>query len=108
MIHPKEDRPLTIRESARIQTFPDDFIFFGNASQKIQQIGNAIPPMLARIFAEHIKGNYGFEGEIRSKGKLLGFLLTKAGAMSPALKSTESLLESLSSDFKSNQCLLFR
>lgn len=106
LIHPKEDRPLTIRESARIQTFPDDFMFSGNASQKIQQIGNAIPPMLARIFAEHIRDDYGFEGQIRSKGKLLGFLLTKAGAMSPALKTTESLLESLSSDLKSNQCLL--
>jgi DNA (cytosine-5)-methyltransferase 1 len=63
--------------------------------------------MLARIFAENIRGDYGFEGKIRSKGKLLGFLLTKADAMSPALKTTESLLESLSSDFKSNQLLLF-
>jgi len=95
LIHPLEDRPLTIRESARIQTFPDDFVFYGNASQKIQQIGNAIPPILARIFSEHIRDDFGFDGIIQEEGRLLGFLLTKAGAMSPALKTTESLVESL-------------
>lgn len=107
LIHPVENRPLTIRESARIQTFPDDFVFCGDASQKIQQIGNAIPPMLARIFAEHIRDDYGFEGHDKDAGKMLGFLLTKAGAMSPALKRTESLLLELSDNFKSKQGDLF-
>ncbi len=107
LIHPLENRPLTIRESARIQTFPDDFIFYGNSSQKIQQIGNAIPPILARIFAEHIKNDYGFNGTVKEEGKLLGFLLTKAGAMSPALKKTESLLSSLLKDQESKQDTLF-
>lgn len=107
LIHPLEDRPLTIRESARIQTFPDDFIFYGNASQKIQQIGNAIPPILARIFAEHIRDDFGFNGNPQNEGKLLGFILTKAGAMSPALKTTESLLASLIKDHGSKQLALF-
>ena len=107
LIHPIENRPLTIRESARIQTFPDDFVFCGNASQKIQQIGNAIPPILARIFAEHIRDDYGFEGHEKDSGKMLGFLLTKAGAMSPALKRTESLLLGLSDGSKSKQGELF-
>lgn len=107
LIHPLEDRPLTIREAARIQTFPDDFIFYGNSSQKIQQIGNAIPPILARIFAEQIKCEYGFNGTFKGKGKMLGFLLTKAVAMSPALNKTESLLSSLSYDNESKQCVLF-
>ena len=106
-IHPIEDRPLTMRECARIQTFPDDFTFYGNSAQKIQQIGNAIPPLLARILAEHIRDDYGFEGSHNGEGRLLGFLLTKAGAMSPALKATESLLESLSSEVKVKQDLLF-
>lgn len=96
LIHPLVNRPLTIREAARIQTFPDTFKFSGTASQKIQQIGNAIPPLLAQIFAEHIKEGYGFNEKNSSSGKLLGYLLTKAGAMSPALKRTESLLQSLS------------
>lgn len=107
LIHPTEDRPLTLREAARIQTFPDSFNFSGNNSQKIQQVGNAIPPMLARIFAEHIKDDYGFETKKKSSGKLLGFLLTKAGAMSPALKRTENLLYGLINNNKDQQGNLF-
>ncbi|NEO12705.1 MULTISPECIES: DNA cytosine methyltransferase [unclassified Moorena] len=103
LIHPVENRPLTIREAARIQTFPDDFVFCGNASQKIQQIGNAIPPILARVFAEHIRDDYGFEGDQENQGRMLGFLLTKAGAMSPALKNTEILLNSLMETNKTHQ-----
>ncbi|NEP57731.1 MAG: DNA cytosine methyltransferase [Symploca sp. SIO2G7] len=91
-IHPQENRPITIREAARIQTFPDNFIFLGNSSQKIQQIGNAIPPIIARIFAEHIKEKYGFEAQHDFPGTLLGYSLTKANAMSPALKKTDKLL----------------
>lgn len=95
LVHPVENRPLTIRECARIQTFPDDFILLGTSSQKIQQIGNAIPPMIARILAEHIRKDYGFDvAEMRS-GCLLGFQLTKASAMSPVLKRTESMLSAL-------------
>lgn len=107
LIHPVEDRPLTIREAARIQTFPDDFCFYGTASQKIQQIGNAIPPMLARIFAEHIRDDFGFFGKACTEGRLIGYLLTKAGAMSPALKVTESLLLNLMENQNQKQHLLF-
>jgi DNA (cytosine-5)-methyltransferase 1 len=91
-VHPLEDRYLTLRECARIQTFPDDFIFCGNNSEKIQQIGNAIPPALARIFGEHIK-MLGFE-IVRNerKGELLDFILTKSEGLSPALQRTRSLL----------------
>jgi len=103
LIHPIENRPLTIRECARIQTFPDSFRFCGNASQKIQQIGNAIPPMLAKVFAEHIKNDYGFTEKCQTKGMLLGYLLTKAEAMSPALKRTDVLLQSLSENNKQKQ-----
>ena len=45
--HPSEDRPLTTREYARIQTFPDNWIFQGSASQIYKQIGNAVPVNLA-------------------------------------------------------------
>lgn len=94
-IHPIYHRPLTIRECARIQTFPDDFIFYGNESEKIQQIGNAIPPLIARIFAENIRDQYGFTGAISVNGGLIDYTVTKAGAMSPALKKTCALLDSL-------------
>ena len=45
--HPKETRPLTVRESARIQTFPDEWIFKGAKGQQYKQIGNAVPVNLA-------------------------------------------------------------
>jgi DNA (cytosine-5)-methyltransferase 1 len=41
--HPKETRPLTVREYARIQTFPDDWEFVGSVSSQYKQIGNAVP-----------------------------------------------------------------
>ena len=45
--HPSETRPLTVREYARIQTFPDDYKFFGSMSSQYKQIGNAVPVNLA-------------------------------------------------------------
>jgi DNA (cytosine-5)-methyltransferase 1 len=90
-IHPVLNRFLTVRECARIQTFPDDFIFIGNAADKIKQIGNAIPPQLAQVFASHIRG-FGFITKEETDGKLLGFSLTKSNGLSPALEMTKELL----------------
>src|SRR5206468_12426062 len=46
-LHPSEDRSLTLRECARIQTFPDEFTFQGTCAERAQLIGNAVPPLLA-------------------------------------------------------------
>ncbi len=46
--HPDETRPFTVREYARIQTFPDKWIFSGSISQQYKQIGNAVPVNLAK------------------------------------------------------------
>ncbi|GCL36341.1 site-specific DNA-methyltransferase [Sphaerospermopsis reniformis] len=66
MCHPVELRCLTVRESARIQTFPDDWIFYGSVSSKYKQIGNAVPVLLAKEIGSYlfklIHGN-------KSKGK---------------------------------------
>lgn len=54
LIHPFENRGLSVREAARIQSFPDNFIFKGNLSFQQQQIGNAVPPLLAKAIFEQI------------------------------------------------------
>lgn len=50
-LHPEANRPLTVREGARLQTFPDDFLFVGSNFQVAKQIGNAVPVELARQVA---------------------------------------------------------
>ena len=56
-IHPNLDRVLTVREAARIQAFPDDYYFYGNKKNKLTQIGNAVPPLMAYQIAKKIKKN---------------------------------------------------
>ena len=52
--HPTETRPLTVREYARIQTFPDDYVFKGGMAAQYKQIGNAVPVKLAQAVARQI------------------------------------------------------
>ncbi|MEQ8994905.1 MAG: DNA cytosine methyltransferase [Coleofasciculus sp. B1-GNL1-01] len=54
MCHPVELRPLTVRECARIQTFPDDWIFCGSITSKYKQIGNAVPVGLAKAIGTYL------------------------------------------------------
>lgn len=53
-IHPTEDRTLTPREAARIQSFPDDFVFYGTRTSICKQIGNAVPPKLSYFLAKYV------------------------------------------------------
>lgn len=93
-VHPTENRTLTLRECARIQTFPDSFIFCGTESQKRLQIGNAIPPRFAEQLAYQI-----FQCDSNPPNEIVpslaDFEVTKATALSPALKRTCDMLEQL-------------
>ena len=54
-IHPKLDRTLSVREAARLQSFPDSFIFKTSRSNQFKHVGNAVPPFLSETLAYHIR-----------------------------------------------------
>jgi DNA (cytosine-5)-methyltransferase 1 len=53
-IHPEHNRAVSIREAARLQTFPDSFVFEGTKDAQYQQVGNAVPPILAKAIAKKL------------------------------------------------------
>lgn len=53
-IHPTLDRAISVREAARLQTFPDSFVFCGTKDKQYQQVGNAVPPIMAKAIAKKI------------------------------------------------------
>jgi DNA (cytosine-5)-methyltransferase 1 len=54
-IHPEQDRTITIREAARLQAFPDWFVFEGTITSQYEQVGNAVPTLLAKAMATEVR-----------------------------------------------------
>lgn len=57
-LHPEIPRTLSVRECARLQTFPDDYVFLGPTARQFTQVGNAVPPVLAATLATALAGGY--------------------------------------------------
>jgi DNA (cytosine-5)-methyltransferase 1 len=56
-LHPYEHRALSVREAARLQSFPDTFVFTGSSRSQARQVGNAVPPEQARVVAMRLRAN---------------------------------------------------
>jgi DNA (cytosine-5)-methyltransferase 1 len=94
LIHPIADRPLTLRECARLQTFPDSYRFTGNQSDKALLIGNAVPPKLAEAIGRSVRSwlrTHTAVGE--SAGCLVSFEPTLSNGRSPALAAISRVIE---------------
>ncbi len=96
-IHPTERRSLTLRECARLQTFPDSFQFHGSHIDKATLIGNAVPPLFAKIIGASILTQL---SDLRSaafqagaRGQLLSFAATSSDGKSPALREVTELID---------------
>ncbi len=70
-LHPEQHRPITHREAARFQTFPDDFVFTGSKIEIAKQIGNAVPPLLGAAIAKAVHAMW-FSAKFEEYGPLPG------------------------------------
>ncbi len=105
-VHPVEDRPLTIRECSRLQTFPDNFEFAGTQGEKMQMIGNAVPPRLAEAIARNLLSDLSEAKLEAGTGGLLSFVPTSSNGMSPILQNVVSAVnEKFKSGAQEKLCL---
>lgn len=102
-VHPLEDRYMTLRECARVQTFPDDFEFVGSQADQALLIGNAVPPMLGEVIGRHLIESLARAEPRRSPGALLSFVPTLSAGMSPALERTQQRVQAAFSKHTSRQ-----
>ena len=94
-VHPVEPRLLTLRECARLQTFPDSFRFAGTQAERALLIGNAVPPLLGEVLGRHLKQALRENGESKTPAApgLKSFVATTGTAMSPALQRSTAAVE---------------
>lgn len=94
-VHPIHERVLSVREAARFQAFQDDYYFFGNKTQHLKQVGNAVPPILAYQIGKKIKDITGCSKSID--------LFCGAGGMTAGFKAA-GIHSLLSNDIEESAC----
>lgn len=94
-LHPFEHRNLTLRECARVQTFPDEFMFSGNVSEQALLVGNAVPVLLAKAIGETLVRDLAGAVSRPGAGRLLSFVPTLSNGMSPALERVTGRVRSM-------------
>lgn len=98
-VHPKHDRVLSVREAARLQAFPNDYYFYGNKTQLLKQIGNAVPALLAYQIGRKIKNKL---GNVKSVDLFCG-----AGGLTSGLRSA-GIETVLCTDFDEAACVTIK
>lgn len=94
-VHPVHERVVSVREAARFQTFPDDYYFFGNKTQLLKQVGNAVPTLLAYQIGKRIAEKTGCSKSID--------LFCGAGGMTTGFK-VAGISSLLSNDIEESAC----
>ncbi|HGS8953084.1 TPA: Alw26I/Eco31I/Esp3I family type II restriction adenine-specific DNA-methyltransferase [Clostridioides difficile] len=98
-IHPVNNRVLTTREAARLQCFPDDYYFYGNQKDILNQIGNAVPPVIGYLIGEKI---------IKSLGCGISLdLFSGAGGLLYGMKKA-GITHALANDFDKSACVTLK
>jgi len=90
-IHPTQDRLISLREAARLQSFPDTYRFMGSITSQFKQIGNAVPPLLAKTLGKSIK-----------RGRCIDLYCGAGGLSEGLIESGHKIL--VATDSNSNMC----
>ena len=98
-VHPNIDRVISVREAARLQSFKDDYYFYGNKTDLLKQVGNAVPPILAMEIGKSIIEKTGCNKSID--------LFCGAGGMTSGFKNA-GIQSILGNDFNESACITFK
>jgi DNA (cytosine-5)-methyltransferase 1 len=102
--HPEQDRTITIREAARLQGFPDSFVFHGPRTSQYEQVGNAVPTQLAEAIASEIRrcldGQFGERLWAPFRRRPVAFLGTN-GELAPGLPGLSEMMATRRAELES-------